>query len=310
MRQRSTGYLLLAMMTLGVGLPTLSADFSAAYVHPGDHGPELTLLPMVGPESTVPLPQGLSGSLTVNAFSTDGKAIYVQDPAMDGIRKIEIKPTRQSIVRGTAGVGAIWHFNVSQPSGSVVASGIVSELRGTECGTFKIDPDFEGPRKLLTGAFPDCGGGGGAVSPDGTRVLGYSEGNLCVTQLVTGAVEVIQGLKGLGRDDVTWKGQVAWSPDGKWIAAAVEQRRLVLIDTKNLSRQRKLGSSGDGRVVWSPDSRHLLLQTSQFRCALSVGYFQSLEVLDVETGNRSEIKSSQCKISGGFVGWIDPEAIR
>jgi hypothetical protein len=150
-RQRPTGYILLAIMALGLGPPILGADFTAAYVHPGDHGPELTLLPMVGPESTVLLPQGLSGSLTVNAFSTDGKAIYVQDAALDGIRKIEVKPTRQSIVPGTAGVGAIWHLNVSQPSGSIVVSGMASKLRGAECGTFKIDLDSEGPRKLLTG---------------------------------------------------------------------------------------------------------------------------------------------------------------
>src|ERR1017187_6986845 len=83
-----------AIMMLGMGCWQLrilnagSQSFSAAYIHPGDDGrPELTLFPMVGKEITVPLPPGLSSSLTVNAFGPDGKSIYVQGFALDGVWK-------------------------------------------------------------------------------------------------------------------------------------------------------------------------------------------------------------------------------
>lgn len=312
--------LALATTTLATGcwgLQTLDSDslsFNAAYIHPGDDGrSQLTLFPTMGPGITVPLPPGLSSSLTVNAFSPDGDAIYLQDSApggLDGIRKIEFKPTRQSMVRGTAGIGTIWHLTVSQPSGSMFVSGLASTLRGAECGTFKIEQDIERPRKLLAGAFPECGGGGGEVSPDGTQVLGYAGGDLCLIDLASGAVQAIKGLKGISRDNVSWKGQVTWSPDGRWIVAALDHRRIILVDAKSPSKRKSLGSSGSGRAVWSRDSKHLLLLASQVRCAPSLGYFVSLEILNVETGERTVIKSSQCKVSGGWIGWIDPAAIR
>jgi WD40 repeat protein len=286
-------------------LSPASRTFNAAWIHAGDHGLQLTLFPTTGPVATIPLPEGLLGSLTIGALSPDGNAIYV--PSMDGVTKIELKPPRQSIVRGTAGIGTIWHLTASQRSGTMFVSGIVNTPRGTECGTFKIEPETETPRKLLTGTFPECGGGGGEVSPDGSQVMGYSGGDLCMIDLTSGAVQAVRGLKGLTRDDVTWKGQVAWSPDGQWIAATLDHR-IILIDAKDPSKRKRLGSSGDGRVVWSGDSRHLLLLASQARCVLTFGYFESLETLDIETGKRNAIKNARCNISGGWIGWIDRDA--
>jgi hypothetical protein len=69
-------------------------SFCTAYVHSGDDGPVLTLFPTEGPEVTVPLPASLPKNLRVNAFSPDGKVIYVQNASRwsDGIRKIEFNP--------------------------------------------------------------------------------------------------------------------------------------------------------------------------------------------------------------------------
>ncbi len=284
-----------------------SRTFNAAWIHPGDHGLQLTLFPTTGPEIAIPLPEGLLGGLTIGAFGPDGNAFYV--PSRDGVRKIELKPRRQSIVPGTAGIGSIWHLTALQSSGILFVSGIASTPQGTEYDTFKIDPDAETPRKLHTGAFPECGGGGGEVSPDGRQVLGYTGGDLCVIDLLSGTGKAVLGLKGLTRDDVTWKGQVAWSPDGQWIAAALDHE-IILIDAKNPSKRKRLGSSGDGRVVWSRDSKNLLLLASQARCFLTFGYFESLETLNIESGKRSVIKNSRCNISGGWIGWIDRDAVQ
>jgi hypothetical protein len=308
-----------SIFTLGITCWGLQAptsgptSFSAAYIHPGSDGhPELTVFPNVGREITIPLPQGLSSSITVNAFSPEGDAIYVQDSTLgglDGIRKVEFKPARQSIVNGTAGLGSIWHLTVLRPSGSIFISGIANTLRGAECGTFEVDQNGGGLRRLLAGAYPECGGGGGAVSPDGKQVLGYSGGKLCMIDLAGGALQAIKGLDGLSRADVMWKKQVTWSPDGHWIIVSADPKRLVLIDTRSPFKQKKLGPLADGAAVAAPDAKRLLVLKSQAHCSLAL-YFQSLETIDIETGVRSVIKSSQCKLSGGFFGWINLTAVR
>ena len=80
-----------------------------------------------------------------------------------------------------------------------------------------------------------------------------------------------------------------------------------MIDATDTSRRRNIGASGNGPVEWSPDSKYLLLLKSELRCS---AYFESLEVLDVENGKRSVIKSSHCEVGRGWVGWIDPDAVR
>jgi hypothetical protein len=62
--------------------------------------------------------------------------------------------------------------------------------------SFETDPDSGAFRTLLTGAFPDCGGGGGAISPDGNRILIYSREELSVLDLDTAAVEALKGIAG------------------------------------------------------------------------------------------------------------------
>jgi WD40 repeat protein len=285
-------------------LAMLAADFLPAYIHPGNHGPQLTLFPMIGAEITVPAPSGLPNGGRV-VFGPDGKTIFVL--GSDDVSIIELKPAHQSIVRGTSGFTAVWHFKLSQPSGRAFVSGLLRTPGGVECGTYQVDPGAERPRKLLAGTFPDCGGGGGDVSPDGARALSYSGGNLCLINLATGAAQAIDGLKGLGRDDVTWKHQVVWSPDGKWIAVA-RDGGIILVDPTT-SRLKKIGGGGNSIVDWSPDSTKLLVLKSQLSCMTSL-YFESLALIDLQTRKESIIKGSHCKVSGGFVGWLDPDAVR
>lgn len=275
-----------------------SITFTAAYIHPGDHGHVLTLFPIAGKETTLPAPPGLLNNGRA-VFGPDGRTIYAL--GSEGIVRIDLRPARQSIVHGTSGFTAIWHFTISQDR--IFVSGILS---GAECGTYEIAPDDESPRRLLAGVFPECGGGGGDVSPNGKRLMGHVGADLALIDLETNTPHIIRGLKELTREDVTWKGQAAWSPDGKWIAAC-HDGSVFLVDLKT-SHPRKIGGAS-GLIGWSPDSAYLLVSKSQLSC-LGFLYFESLAVIDLRTGKESVIKSSHCKVGGSWVGWIDPEVVR
>jgi WD40 repeat protein len=245
---------------------------------------------------TVPAPSGLP-NFGRTVFGPEGKTIFVL--GSEGVARIDLKPAHRSIVRGTSGFTAVWHLTLTQPSGRIFVSGSLRTSGGVECGTYEIDPDAERPRKLLAGAFPDCGAGRGETSPDGRRVLGYAGGFLCVTDLATGASQLIRGLKGVSEG--------AWSPDGKWIGA-IRDGIVFLVDPKTF-RLKKIGKASEGSIEWSPDSTKLLVIRSQISCMPSL-YFESLAVIDLQTGKESIIKSSHCNVSGGWVGWLDPDAVR
>jgi len=285
----------------GIEIRAAAPSFCAAYIHPGDDGPLLTLFPMVGPKVTVPLPAGLPRDFRLMATSLDGKAIYGQASDQvgpsDAIIKIDFKPTRHSLVQGSVGLGTIWYLSISQQSDRIFASGWSKRQGMAECGAFEIDTGTL--RNLRVGLHPDCGGAAGDISPDGKRVLGHQGNRLSLLDLETGAGNAF---------DTDLKDGV-WSQDGRWIAATSDTNRIVLIDATNTSRRRDLGPSGGTPVHWSPDSKYLLLSKSQLRCTLDL-YFDSLQTLDVKTGKRSVIKSSRCEVGSGNVGWLDMEAVR
>ncbi len=284
----------------GADLPSLCP----AIVHQGDDGlPVITLYPLVGPNVTVPLPGGIKGDITVVAFGTDGKSIYVQRPG-EGVWKIEFKPVRRTLLGGTTGLNA-WSLTVSRSSDKVFVSGFSARVG---CGDFEIDPDAT-VRTLVAGPAFGCGGAGGVVSPDGKNALGQMGTELSVVDLQSGAARAIKGLKiGSGPSGVIWPGATSWSPDGRWITATTDSNKTILIDAANTSRRRTV-AAGNAGVIWSPDSKYLLYSRGQFTCAQFL-YFESLEILNVETGKRIVIKSSQCNVIDGFTGWVDPTAVR
>jgi len=203
---------------------------------------------------------------------------------------------------GSEAFSAIWYRTTSKETGAVFLSGF-SPDKG--CGTFSWENGAL--VTLLAGPAFECGGGGGEVSPDGRRLLGYAAGDLAVIDLDTRAIQTIRGVKGLMREDVTWKKRVRWSPDGRWIVAAPENGKIVRIDSGYLSKHRVFGGS-QGPPVWLPDSRRIVYTKPQLKCWLSP-YFESLEVLDLESGRRHIVRGSSCKI-GGFNAWFDPATIQ
>ena len=139
----------------------------------------------------------------------------------------------------------------------------------------------------------------GPISPDGKRLLNYKGNRLNLLDLETGAMHSLEN--GLEEGN--------WSPDGRWIAASGSGRN-VRIDAMNISQRRNLGrqSGFANQLEWAPDSKHLLLlKSAPWACG---GQFESLEILDVESGKRSMIKSSHCAVSYPYIGWIDPESVR
>jgi len=108
--------------------------------------------------------------------------------------------------------------------------------------------------------------------------------------------------------------QGAWSPDGRWIAALSHRNsRLFLIDARDFSKRADLGSAPWRRPDWSPDSRYLLLWKYQlFRCGvfLDVDGPATLEMLDIQSGRRSTIPNSQCRVEHGWSGWISGEIVK
>jgi WD40 repeat protein len=162
-------------------------------------------------------------------------------------------------------------------------------------GIFEIDPAAATNRPLPAGSPSSCGGAGGLLSPDGQRAIKKTGKQIELVEVKTGEDRVIEG--------VTPDTSCVWSPNGHSIAC-VRDGEIVIINANDAARQRNLGA-GIGPVEWSPDSKHLLFRISQLSCLLTL-YFDSLEVLDIETAKRTLVKNSHCQVTAGPHGWIDP----
>jgi hypothetical protein len=71
-----------------------STHFIVAYVHPGDHGPVLSLFLSAGKETTLAAPPGLSNiGRAVSGY--DGRTIYIL--ASDGVWRNDLSPPQQTL---------------------------------------------------------------------------------------------------------------------------------------------------------------------------------------------------------------------
>jgi hypothetical protein len=228
-------------------------------------------------------------------FGAEGKAVCALTE--QGIMKVGLKPLRTEIVAGTSGVmGSIWSLTTLKQSGYIFVSGRAAKA---ECGTFKVDLNAGTMRSILSGPLPRCGGGGGAVSPDGMRMVRYSEGNLELTELESGAVRRIGGFGGGTKWDAVrpeamdfaefdWMHRASWSPDGRWISVVDKRYRIVLIDAGNFDRRRVLGAAVRfSSAAWSPDSKYLVV--AEDNDLLRSG---SIKAVNIETGKWMKIKKN------------------
>jgi hypothetical protein len=270
--------------------------FYPAYFEPSSP-PRLWAFPPDGPKAQVALPEGLPRNLRGVAFGDDGAALYLQTmnflDRSAGIYKVQFRPSRQDLVPGSIGVGELWCLTASRGTGVLTLSGMSWSLNRS--GVFQIDPRTASSRALPPGSPSPCGGSGGVLSPDGAQALVRGGKELGVKAMTTGAISEIKGASS--------GAQGSWSPDSRWVAV-VRDGSATLVDTKDVTRRRRLGSIGHGPLIWSPDSRYLLLRKSTFSCGFG-NEGGSLEVVNVETGKRREIGSSHCGVTAGTLGWID-----
>jgi hypothetical protein len=212
-------------------------------------------------------------------------------PPGSGLIKIQFRPTRQSIVPGSAELRNIFNLTLSRPPGKLYVSAQRTVDGEHQCGDFEIDPGAGTARPLRIGKYPDCGG---SVSPDGTRELHCAPDQFSILNIKSGAsIPLAQG-----------PASAVWSPDGRWIAATVGQPgRVTIFDAADPIRKKIFGKA-DGPLVWSPDSKYLLHIRSQFSCIPTV-FGASLEIIDAFTGRRSLVKNSHCQIVRKAIAWVD-----
>ena len=248
------------------------------------------------------------------AFSADGKVLYGEamgepqqrrsapSPAPPPrLYKIVFNPTLVSPVEGSEGLRPIYSIAVSRHQDKIVISGI----NDISCGLVELNLSQGKLKRVLDN--PDCllPGSEGylaawltiSLSPDGQKAVAIRKHRLELINLTHATVRALGG--GFVK--------AAWSPDGRWIAALQDngrEMRTVLMDTISFVERRILRESN---VEWSPDSRYLLAAKDDNHCAYNLG---TLEAMDVETGKRTTIDSSRCKVTEVTTIWVSSDISR
>ena len=293
------GLSLLGLAQSRDGESASTSSSALAFYDPGGafrNEQKLVVFPAGAQPLTIPLPFGLGYS----SPSPDGKALYAQrffDPTgtNSGLYRLEFGPTRASRVAGSEGLTSVNGIGVSRTK-IVVSAGYINSagfLDQKSCGMYELTLASGNVRKILGNS--DCKYHSSwrsiSFSPDGEQVVAVREHRLELVNLGTGAV------RSLGDGFFA----VAWSPNGLWIAALEYggRSRTILFDTSSFTKRRELPSS---EVIWSPDSRHIVAVGQQSRCG---GYRGTMRLIDIESGERSTIQDSACKITNHLIGWIN-----
>jgi len=275
----------------------------------------LVVFPLAGSqERKVSLPVALGGY----ELSPDGKSIYSTAGGYLGATGIhdlkelttELKKMKQGLFRidlssmhviDVPGSGDFRFFSstaISRRQDEAVVAGKYWNGGTVVCGVFALDLPGGKVRQILD--TDDCEDAltrtDISVSPDSKYAVAIHRRSLELIDLANG------GVRKLGDDFM----KAAWSPDGKWIAAAkysLLHANMVLFDGKTFGARKTLASSMVLRVLWSPDSRFLLARRSVGGCGPDAFTYEAFEV---ETGKGSLVQSSQCKVwNANDVGWVD-----
>lgn len=300
----------------GIALcPAKAADASpqsyspAAFVQstPSAESPSLIVYPLDRKEYTIPLPA--SPPLVRVVSGPDGHSWYATTSAERGVgndsgfAKIDFGPTRVNKIVSSLNFESVVSFAVSAQQDRIVVSGTRSEGGRQTCGLFELRVPGGELRPLLLSADCHCGSPWSdlSLSPNGARAFVHRR---CLDGFKDRPefIDLLSKTTSLPGEDF-WK--AAFSPDGKWIAALEDGpngiSKTVLIDAKDSSRRRDLGGTSDVEIVWSPDSRYIL-HVEQRSCPWQ--HPLSLEIISIETGRRSIVPNSKCKVPTHFIGWI------
>ena len=274
----------------------------------------LTVFPMEGEAIRIPLPF----VPRIEAFGPTGSGLYavprkisaLGDTTEPNIVKVELNPTRLTTLIESTSLNVL-SFAVSMREDKIVIAGATLEGTKRTCGLYEIGLPGGNWRPIVE--INDCRFGAPwelSLSPTGERAVVNTGSQLQVVDLVHGTITFLPPQFSKGQ----WRAGAAWSPDGKWIAVLESRRwgRTFLLDANDLSIHRIL-STGYHRMtpVWSPDSRYLLRGKLQLRCGIGIADDPpyTLEIVDVESGKRTMVRSSRCKMDNGLAGWLSGEAI-
>lgn len=270
------------------GLPRYEAahyDHDAVYVFPNG-----------GKEFSIQLPPNVPAIANLIGFASSGRSAYLQVPSAavlhlsDELIQVDFSPLRLFSIPGSGGLGEMVSVTNSGSGNLLVAAAYGQGL----CGAYEIDTSHGTHRPIWTeSAGPDCRFVVQQIEPDGKRVLIGDHVNFKVINTVTGMVE-LSGIAGRG----------AWSPDGNWLAIS-KKSEIIIFDGRTFAvRKHFRASSVDGHLVWSPDSKRILFVQQELRCSLQDD-FESIAVLDIDTGKKWVISSSRCMVTNSRIGWID-----
>jgi hypothetical protein len=256
---------------------------------------ELEVFPFYGKAFHVPI-RSASGGFQ---YSSDGTALYgacsPRSPDSTSDERPRIALCRVDLYAGTATPVAPspsgmrgYSSAVSNRGDHIVFSGV--DPRESEAfGLFELTVPEGKVRTILRQADkrPQSPWMNLSLSPDNERAVGTHDGRVELIDIARGSAEPLDGAFFIA----------AWSPDGKWLAAVEkgEKGRTILLDAKTLARRRTLGPS---EVDWSPDSRYILAVEP---CGPYSGTFSAMSV---ETGERTVIASSKCRVNQATTGWV------
>jgi hypothetical protein len=257
----------------------------------------LIVFPLTGKaETSVPLPSPLGTVI----FGPSGRTLYasagLQSPGerpSSALLKIQFNPIRVNTIPLSENFRFRSAEAVSKREDKMVVAGQYWDGAQLVCGVFLLEFDTANVHQAL--ATKDCDDAksrtGITLSPDGTKAIAIYRHSLELIELTKSTSKIVA--KGF------WK--AAWSPDGKWLTAADDHapEKTFVLDAGTFERIRTV----DGPPpVWSPDSRYLLTSGWQFPCG---PYGYTFELTDIETGKRSTVESSKCKVVGNQIGWVD-----
>jgi len=267
---------------------------------------ELKVFPLAGDAFSIPLPLAL-GSLS---FSPDGKALYgdrlfnatmllQQDPSKNGgVFKVEFDPVRASLLPGSERLFPVYSLAVSALKDKLIALGFEPGGKKGMSGLLELDLKTGAVRTILDSfapmADPTIYTANLSLSPDALQATASYNHSVEIVDLARGATKLLEsGIE-----------SASWSPDGRWLAVS-KGETTILLDSSTLKRNRALGPT---LLKWSPDSRYLLSRKSKLMCGLSEA--GTLEIVDVQTGERTEVRSSNCLVDRDTLGWVSTAVVR
>lgn len=257
----------------------------------------VSVFPRNGREFAFELPRSVPATVNLIGFASNGRSAYIQVPAADRLHvsdelvRVDFSPVGLAPVPGSAGLG-----DIISVADSIFGNLFVGAMGRGVCGVFEIDTSTGTNHPIMAG--PRRGGGGCVtqVEPNGKHVLMPDDMGFRVLDSVTGKVE----FRGSGRG--------TWSPDGNWLASAGKSK-ITVFNARDFSVRGRFGASSvDGHLVWSPDSKRILFVRKERRCFLQDD-FESIAMLDIETGKKGVISSSHCAVTNSQIGWIDVSAL-